>query len=237
MYKGNKILLIIIARGGSKRLPDKNIRILHGKPMIYYAIRAAIGSKYADHIVVSTDSKKIAKVSKKYGAEVPFMRPVKLSTDTVAVYPVLQHAVNFYVSKKFYPDIIMLVKPTSPLVLSKDIDGVVKKLFETKTKSCFSACEITERPEWMYKFNKHNKPQPFIKRGNDLNAISQDLPKLYRINGAVYAMKKDLLMGQDLLFSDYPSMYIMPRERSVDIDDLFDFNVAAMFMKELKLNV
>jgi N-acylneuraminate cytidylyltransferase/CMP-N,N'-diacetyllegionaminic acid synthase len=231
MYKGKKIMIIIIARGGSKRLPDKNTKRLYGKPLIGHVIKAALGSKHKDRVVVSTDSKEIAKIARKYGAEVPFLRPASLATNTAKAVSVLQHAVSFFSSRNFNPDIVVFTKPTSPLVLPEDIDGTIEEMFKTKTDSCFSACAIGERPEWMYAIKK-GRPILFSGDAKALQIRHQDLPKLYRINGAVYVMKKEILMKKNKFIGDNPSIFMMSRERSVDIDEQIDFQLAEALMRD-----
>lgn len=233
MYKGKKILSIIIARGGSKRLPNKNTRNMDGKPLIAHVVRATVGSKYSDKVIISTDSPKIARIAKKYGAEVPFLRPAELATDTSTALSVLQHAVRFCSAHGFVPDVIVFTKPTSPLVLSEDIDGTIEKMFKTKTTSCFSASEIGERPEWMYVIKK-GQSRLFLNNQKTLQMRSQDFPKIYRINGAVYAMTRNVLMKKNQFIDKKPSMFIMPRERSVDIDELVDFKIAEALLRSQK---
>src|SRR3989344_8717445 len=225
MYKNNKILCVIPARGGSKRLPGKNIKKIGGKPMIAHAILATKESKYVDRVVVSTDDSAIAKVAKKYKAEIPFMRPPKLAIDTAPTLPVIQHTVSFYESKlKFKPNLIILIQPTNPLIITEDVNKTIETLFKTKTNTCFTVTEISQRPEWMYRLDS-KKPELFIKKGGGLKKRSQDLPRLGIINGTVYAMKYNTLMKENKIYDDNTSIYIMHRERSVDIDDHFDFKV------------
>lgn len=229
----DKIITIIPARGGSKRLPGKNIKPLNGKPMIAYAIRAALEAKGVDRVIVSTDDKEIAAIAKKYGAEVPFLRPTELATDTATTVSVLQHTVNWLKeSEKYDTDTVVLIQPTSPLVLSEDIDQAIEKLQATDANSCLSVCEIKERPEWMYEF-VNGKVKPYL--ALEMREIrSQDLKKLYRINGAVYAIKKDFLMKNSRVIDDKNmEAIIMPPERSVDIDELADFLLAEVLMKQL----
>ena len=233
MYKNKKILAIIPARGGSKRIPRKNIKLLNGKPLISYAINAAKKSKYIDRIIVSTDDKKIARVAKKCGAEVPFMRPAELASDTASALPVIQHAVRYFEDKKkFKPDLIVIVQPTSPLVIAEDIDGTIEKIVTTGTNSCFSASKISQRPEWMYLLN-NKKPTLFLNKSS-LKARSQDLPELGIINGAVYVMTHNTIMKRNKIIDENTSIYLMPRERTVDIDELFDFQLAEFLMKANK---
>lgn len=232
MLQDRKILIIVSARGGSKRLPNKNIKPLNGKPLISYAIAAALASKHRDKVVVSTDSPKIARVAAKYGAEVPFLRPAALATDNASLVPALQHAVRYYASTGFHPDIVLRVSPTSPLVLPEYIDGAIETMLKTKTTSCFSACEIGERPEWMYGLRR-GRPFLFLGKEEALRTRSQDLPKLYRTNGAVGVFEVDVLMKENKIYSDNASIFIMPRERSVDIDEQIDFTIAEALMTRL----
>lgn len=229
-FENNKILAIIPARGGSKRLPGKNIKKIGGKPMIAHAILAALGSRYIDRVIVSTDDPAIAKVAKKYGAEVPFMRPAELASDTAPTLPVLQHAVTYMESQAgFKPDLTVLIQPTNPLVRSEDVNGAIEKMIATKTNSCFSVCEISQRPEWMYRMDS-GLVKLFLKQKTGPTKRSQELPRLAIINGSVYATKYDTLMKRGRIRDENTSIYVMPRERSVDIDDLFDFELAEFLL-------
>lgn len=211
-------------------MPGKNIKKIGGKPMIAHAILAAKKSKYIDRTVVSTDNPAIAQIAGRHGAETPFLRPAKLAGDTALTLPVLQHAVGYYENKeKFKPNIIVLIQPTNPLIKSWDIDYAIEKMVKTGTKSCFSGTEISQRPEWMYRLDS-KKPKLFLSSKNIETKRSQDLPKLGIINGAIYIMSYDTLMKKNKIQDDSVSIYLMPRERSVDIDDLFDFELAEFLM-------
>lgn len=234
-YKNKQILVIIPARGGSKRLPGKNIKKIGGKPMIAYAIEAAKKSKYVDRVVVSTDDPAIAKVARKYSAEVPFIRPAELASDTATTLPVLQHAVA-YIERQddFKPDLVVLIQPTNPLVKSEDIDGTIEKMILTKTNSCFTVSEISQRPEWMYRMDT-NHAKLFLNEDKGPTKRSQDLPRLAIINGTVYVTKYDTLMKKGLIRDDInTSIYLMPKERSIDIDNMFDFELAKFLIKQVK---
>lgn len=225
------ILCIIPARGGSKRLPRKNIKLLNGKPMIAYAIEAAKKTQLLEHIIVSTDDHEIAEVSKKYGAEVPFLRPMELASDTASTINVLVHAVNFFETEnKTALKYVVLIQPTAPLLTAADIDGAIKKIIDQKTQSCVSMCEIIERPEWTYTL-QDGIPTPYGEQHN-ISSRTQDLPELYRINGAVYVSSRELLMNKHKILNEESlSTIIMPRERSVDIDTLTDFIIAEALLK------
>jgi len=234
MYRNKTILAIIPARGGSRRIPGKNIKLLSGKPLIAYSINAALKSKYIDRVIVSTDSKEIARVAQKYKAEVPFLRPKKLSGDKATTVSALRHAVRFLEEQENYKaDIIVLLQPTTPLILPEDIDETVKKLVKTNSNSCVSLCEISERPEWMYKIKK-NKANPFMRAKNSAKRI-RSLPEIFRLNGGIYATKRDILMKKNRIIDNSNlSAMVMPRERSIDIDEPFDFLIAEAMIKHNK---
>jgi CMP-N,N'-diacetyllegionaminic acid synthase len=228
-----RILTIIPARGGSKRLPGKHLRLFLDKPLIAYAIDAAKGSKYIDRLIVTTDDKEIAAVAKECGADVPFMRPPELATDTAPTLPVLQHAVAFLEKEGEKFDTIVLLQPTVPGVLAQHVDAAIEKLLETHTNSCVSVCEIVDRPEWMYHLDQKGNATPYSIE--DPAVRSQDLPKLYRLNGAVYVTTRDVLMNGNKIVDDAScSAVIMPRERSVDIDTAADFALAEQLLKEFQ---
>jgi len=229
MYNGKKVLCIIPARGGSKRLPGKNIKLLNGVPLTGYAIRAAKGSKYIDRVIVSTDSEEIARVAREYGAEVPFMRPVELATDTTPTLPVLQHAVKFFEEKGERFDLIVLIQPTVPGVEVSDVDATIERLVKTVMHSAITICPIIDPPEWMYRIDAECRLQKYV---DSPASRGQDLEKLYRINGAVYVTERDTLMKESKIIDNASCAgVLMQRERSVDIDTAFDFSVAELALK------
>lgn len=233
-YKNNKILVIIPARGGSKRLPHKNIKLLNGKPMIAYSIAAALKSKYVDRVVVSTDDKKTARIAKRYKADVPFLRPAYLATDNATVVSVMKHAVNHYQKNENYnPDLVVLMHLTTPLVLADDIDKAIEKITQTKANSCISICEISERPEWMFKIKEGDKAVPFIRLSDEKHSSKQMLPQIFKVNGAVYVTRIDILMKKSKIIDENSLVAtFMPRERSVDVDELMDFKLAGVLMRD-----
>jgi len=229
MYKNKKILCIIPARGGSKRLPGKNIKLLNGMPLIGYAIAAAKCSQYIDKVIVSTDDETIACVAREQEAEVPFMRPAELALDTVHTAPVLQHAVKQTETEGLHFDFIVLMQPNSPGVLTQDVDSAIEELERSGANSCVSVCEITDRPERMYRMVE-GRITTYV---GGSQTRSQDMPKLFRLNGAVYVMTRATLMGKGVVYDDNDSCVaiVMPRERSVDIDTEFDFAIAKVLME------
>ncbi len=230
MYKNKKIIAVIPARGGSKRIPRKNIKLLAGKPLIVYAIEAALKSKYLDRVIVSTEDEEIAAIAKQCGAEIPFIRPMELATDAAKTLDTLQHSVKFLEENENYkPDLIILIQSTSPLVLTEDIDKAVEKSLETNANSCATFCEITERPEWMYKIEDGKAKLFFEQKIQETR--TQYLPKIFRLNGAVYVIKYDTLMIENKILDNANlAAVIMPKERSIDIDEPIDFEITEFLM-------
>lgn len=233
MHKDKKILCIIPARGGSKRLPGKNIKLLNGIPLIGYAIAAAKGSQHVDRVIVSTDNESIAKMAREQGAEVPFMRPIELASDTTPTLPVLQHVVKHFedVGEKF--DLIVLIQPTVPGVESGDVDAAIDKLVSAGANSCVSLCDIIDHPEWMYRLGAEERITPYVENAP---VQSQNMEQLYRLNGAIYVTSRDVLMEKGKIYNNDNCTYIlMPRERSTDIDTQLDFVIAEQLMKNRNL--
>lgn len=224
------ILALIPARGGSKTVPRKNIKLLNGKPLIYYTIREAKKSKYLSHIIVSTEDKEIAKIAREYGAEV-IPRPLELAKDDTPSLPVYQQVIrHLEEAENFHPGIIVILQPTSPLRLVQDIDRAIEKFLQTNCDSVVSVCEAECPPYWMYTLEK-DKLKSVIE-GGDKIIRRQDAPKVYRLNGAVYVTHRDIIMKDNRVLGSDTRAYIMPLERSVDIDTELDFKFAELLMKE-----
>src|SRR3989338_56999 len=229
MYRKQSIVVLIPARGGSKRLPNKNLLPLGGKPLAARAVLAAKGSRYADRILVTTDSSAIAKIAQKAGAEVPFMRPARLAGDASPIIATIVHTLTFLKKEEHWqPDIVVLVQPTSPFVLAKDIDSAIETLIRKKVNSCVSVTPITERPEWMFTLKKEMLEQRFK---TPLFIRSQDLPALYRLNGAVYASRRSVYAKKTAFDLKSLAGIVMPPERSIDIDTPEDFKAAQILCK------
>ncbi|NQT06198.1 MAG: acylneuraminate cytidylyltransferase family protein [Candidatus Omnitrophica bacterium] len=228
---------VIHARGGSVRLPLKNIKRLCGKPLISYMIKAALESRLLGRVIVSTDHPKIKAAALKYGGEVPFSRPENISGDCASTL-VTQHAAYFIEKKEGKKiDIIVTLQPTSPFCKGSDIDECIKLLLRNKNLgSVFSAVEITEYPEWMFTLKGRNKAEPYIPgRWNGKRALRRYLNKMVVPNGAIYATRRDNLFKENALITKMTAAYLMPRERSVDIDEKLDFEFAEFMAKKRKL--
>lgn len=227
----NKIIAIIPARGGSKGIPKKNIKSLAGKPMVAYTIEAALKSEYLDRTIVSTDDEKIAEIARKYGAEVPFMRPKELAEDDVPAIPyVLRHAVEeLKRSEGFDVDIIVMLQPTSPLRGTKYINLAIEKLITTKCDWAATVSEANPHPFRMRRM-KGDKLEPLFEAEN-IWAQRQDFPPIYHLNGAVYVTWKDVIMGKEVFQNKDWRGIIMKEEDAIDIDTLTDFLVAESILK------
>jgi N-acylneuraminate cytidylyltransferase/CMP-N,N'-diacetyllegionaminic acid synthase len=224
------MLAIIPAKKNSKRLPNKNIKSFHGKPLIWYSIREAKKSKKISNLLVSTDSYKIAKLSKKFGANVPFLRPKKFSKSNSTLLDVCKHTLKFIEDKnnKKYSSVIVL-QPTSPLRLYKDIDNAIKIFNKTKADVLASFSEA--KPiEWHRKLSKIGQFKNYLTRKN---SNYQKMKKNYLLNGSIYIFSRDFIKAKKKKFKFFS--YIMPKERSVDIDTIEDLEYASYLYKKLKL--
>ena len=232
MIKGKSVLAIIPARGGSKGLPGKNIKVLCGKPLIVWSIEQAMCCDNIDRIVVSTDDENIAKAAKKYGAEVPFMRPPELASDTATTVDVIFHTIDWFKKHEDYrPEYILLLQPTSPLRALEDIRGAIQTVKDKDAQAVVSVCETDHHPWWTNTLPENSNMKDFL-RPEILNKRRQDLPVFYRLNGAIYLTDTDYLREQNSFLGPDTFAYNMPQERSIDIDSDLDFKVAGLLMEE-----
>ena len=221
------LLAIIPARGKSKRLKKKNIKVLMNKPLIAWTIRAAKASKKIDKVVVSTEDNSIAKISKKYGAEIPFMRPMRLSKDNVSGVEPAIHAIK---KLKGY-DWLLLLQPTSPLRKTKDIDGIIEFCKKKKAHSAVSLSKIQKKNEWKYILNKDKTILPYKKCSKTKRLNKKDI---YSLNGALYLIKIQWLLKKKNFIDQNTLGYVMPNSRSIDIDTIEDWNKLKNYLKKKK---
>lgn len=208
-----KLLALIPARGGSKGIPRKNIKLLSGKPLIAWTIDAAKQATCIDRIVVTTEDEEIAAVARQFGAEVPFKRPTELAADdTPGIAPVL-HALEQL--PEF--DWVLLLQPTSPLRSVVDIEGIVNLCLERAAPAAVSVCEVDKHPDWMYQRDEADRLQPLIPNRPDITR-RQDLAPVYALNGALYLARTDWLQQRKNFIGPETLGYRMPRERSADLD-------------------
>ena len=234
MNGNEKVLAIIPARGGSKRLPGKNILPLAGKPLIAWTIESAINSGLFDKVIVNTDDNEIAKVALEYGAEIPFLRPKELAEDTSSSIDVLVHTIQWYKANNIEFTHVALLQPTSPLRTSKDIVNAWDLMVKTQTESVISVCEVEHPIQWTYNLDTRGIMSSIFE---DNDKRSQDYKKNYRLNGAIYIANIDLLLEhRKVLTSDNSVGYLMSREASVDIDKQLDFKFAEFIVKTASFN-
>ena len=230
------ILCVITARGNSKGLPGKNIKILGGKPLIAYSIDAAKKSTLITHTIVSTDSPEIAEVARNHGGDVPFLRPGELATDVAGHVEVMQHATAFMEEKLgIVFDYMVIFQPTSPFRTKEDIDGTIQKLIETNADSAVSLVEIDSayNPIKIKKM-EGGRVLPYCMEEPE-GIRRQDLPKAYRRSSAVYAMRRDLLMKEGRLYGNFTVGYVTPKERLNDIDTAQDWVLAEEILESLRI--
>ena len=226
-----KILAIIPARGGSKRVPKKNIKSTNGKPLIYYSINSALQSQYIDKVIVSTDDEEIKEISIHFGAEI-VERPSNLAEDESTTIDVVFHVLDMLKENSYEPTIIILIQPTSPLRDIEDIDKAIELFLKSKCDTLMSVRETKHPPFWCFKLEEGLLKTIFdIKY---LSIISQDLEKAYQLNGSIYIARPKVLKRNKSFYSENTIPYIMPFEKSIDIDDEFDFMIAEFLMQKLK---
>lgn len=232
MINGKEILAIIPARGGSKGLPGKNVKKICGRPLIAWSIKEAKDCDCIDRIVVSTDDSQIAQFAEEYGAEVPFIRPAELASDTASMIEVILHALTWFKKyERYQPEYILLLQPTSPLRLAKDIDGGVRTLMEENASAVVSVCETDHHPWWSNIVPESGSMKDFFP-SEILNKRRQELPVFYRLNGAMYLAEVNYLHKHHGFFGPATFAYKMPKERSIDIDSAIDFKLASLLMAE-----
>ncbi len=222
------VLGVISARGGSKALPRKNVACLGGKPLIAHTIEAALGASLMGRVVVSTDDAEIAAVSRRWGAETPFMRPSELAGDESTSFPVLAHAVRWLSENEGYePAYAMLLQPTSPLRTSKDIDGAITLALEKDADSVVSVYPPKQHPHWMKTLDEDGRLSDYVEWERDYSQ-RRTLPPVFALNGAIFLVRHALAMTGDSFYTERSYGYVMPPERSLDIDTAFDLEVAEL---------
>ncbi|MFT6732535.1 MAG: CMP-N-acetylneuraminic acid synthetase [Polaribacter sp.] len=231
MLNNKRVLALIPARGGSKRLPRKNILPLNEKPLISWTIEAALNSRIIDRVVVSTDCKDISDTSLAYGADVPFERPQDISGDSATSFDVVLHALNQLKRVGDNYDIIILLQPTSPLRCSIDIENAFNLFNEKNASGIVSVCEMDHSPLWSNTLPEDLSLTKFLPE--DLhNKRSQELQAYYRLNGAIYITNvKELLNQEKFILKNSCYAFIMDNNKSVDIDTLDDFHLAEYYLK------
>ena len=230
-----KILSIILARGGSKGIKDKNIKKLGKLPLIAWTIKEALKSKKNLTVYLSTDSKKIANIGKRYGAKIPFIRPKKFAKDTSSSVDAIEHAINFLKKKNLNFDYVLLLEPTSPLRTYQDIDRAINKITSKNYDSLVSVSKLEAfHPSFLYKQNRKGYLSPF-RESVKKNIRRQDLETMYFLEGSIYISKVTTLMKKRTFCHDKTIPFIMPKWKSIEIDDKLDLVMAEAIIKKKNL--
>ena len=229
MINNKRVIALIPARGGSKRLPQKNILPLAGKPLIGWTIEAAKQSSYIDRIIVSTDDSTIADISLLFSAEVPELRPNFLATDEAKTEDVVLHILDKFIEDE---EILIILQPTSPLRTSKHIDESLEFFNKKSADAIISVCQCEHSPLWTNTLPENLSMNNFIDKIN--NVRSQELPNYYRLNGAIYCYSiKEIISQNKLFYNDNTFAYIMEKEHSIDVDDSLDFKYCQFFLENV----
>tara|TARA_R110002095_G_scaffold103660_1_gene90858 strand:+ start:13129 stop:13857 length:729 start_codon:yes stop_codon:yes gene_type:complete len=224
---------LITARGGSKGVPRKNIQMLAGKPLIAWTIEAALQSQELDRVIVSTDDREIASISRRYGAEVPFMRPLELALDGSSHVDVVLHAIDWLVEHEQYDtEYVTMLQPTSPFRIAEDIDGAIQFAREKNAKSVIGMMEALSHPVCLRNMNDEGLLLEIFPAQEESTLRRQVLPDVYAFNGALYVIRTDSFRAEKT-FRPYQETYgyKMPTERSWEIDTEWEFLVASLLME------
>ncbi|MCL5029018.1 MAG: acylneuraminate cytidylyltransferase family protein [Bacteroidetes bacterium] len=232
-----EILCIIPARGGSKSIPKKNIVNLCGKPLIAHSITQALQSKLINRCIVTTDSEEIAKIAKKYGAIVPFIRPLKFAQDNTPDLPVFQHTLKWLATcEKYFPDIVVHLRPTAPIRRVSDIDKAISMLIDNRSAdSLRSICAPSQSPFKMWKIHDgYLKPLFNIKGKESFNLPRQKLPTVYWQNASIDVIRYETIMNKNSMSGKKIIPFLMDKTFSIDIDDYLDLKLAELVLTNFK---
>jgi N-acylneuraminate cytidylyltransferase len=230
-----RILGLIPARGGSKGVPGKNIKLLAGKPLLAYTAEPALKSRLLTKVLLSTDSAEIAEVGKQLGLYVPFLRPAELALDTTPTLPAVQHALEFLKSIGEEFDAVCLLQATNPLRKPEDIDSAIKKFIGGNYDSLFSMLEVPleYNPYWTFLENEKGLLHLAIGGGTEPLSRRQLLPKAYHREGSIYISKTQVVMSCNSLFGDKIGGYLLKTEFPINIDTMEDWAKAEEYFKNL----
>jgi len=223
---------LITARGGSTGLPGKNIKPLIDKPLLAWTIEAALSSRTLSRVILSTDDDDIAAIGQRYGAEVPFRRPAALATADASHVAVVEHALNWHVQQTAREvEHVMLLQPTSPLRTAEDIDAAAELAHTHRADAVVSVCHVTQHPYLAKRVDADGCLQAFMP--TDIGYLRRQVfPQLYYPNGALYWIRTDVFRASQSFFPARTLPYVMPADRSLDIDTPFDFYLAELLLRD-----
>ena len=226
-----RVLGLIPARGGSKGIPRKNIRLLCGKPLLHYTIEAGLAARQLSRVILSTEDEEIAEVGRRGGVDVPFLRPPELAEDETPMLPVVQHTIRWMEERNEYFDAICLLQPTNPLRRPEDIDGAIELLQQSGADSVISFFDVGEKhPARMKYISSDGRviDPPFAEKVEGQRR--QDLPKLYLREGSIYLTRRNVLMEKNSFKGDDCRAWIIPEVRACNIDTPFDLFIAKQLL-------
>jgi len=224
------VVAVVTARGGSVGIPGKNIRPLAGKPMIAWTLDVAHACTKLSRVIVSTDDPEIARIARDCGTEVPFLRPPELATATASHLSVIEHALDWLESSSRLPEYVVLLQPTSPLRLPKDVDGAIALALEKRAIAVIGVTKLDKHPFIAKKILPDGTLEDFVPN-NCEDLRRQNLPPAYTINGAVYVNRSTALRSDRTFFPARAYGYVMPPSRSLDIDTPLDFFLVEQVLK------
>lgn len=228
------VLFVIAARGGSKGVPRKNIKLLGGMPLIAYKIISAQKCQYDKRIIVSTDDDEIADISKKYGADVPFIRPKELATDSASSIDVVLHAMDWVSendTRKY--DYVCLLEPSSPFASYRDLDEALRILDECRGDTLLGMKEVEVTTNFIHPLDENGGLSEFYYALENLSSLRrQDQKREYTMNGCMYISRWNYFVKNKMFHSVKSIPYIMPEEKSIEIDTLFDYEIARMLIEK-----
>ena len=232
MYKENKILAVIPARGGSKGVPRKNIIEVGGHPLIKYTIDCGKNSKYLDRVVISTEDLLIKRVAEENGGDVPFLRPKELAEDTSKTIDCIVHAVNTLKSMGEEYDYVMILQNTVPLRKSWHVDESIEMLIDSSERSLVSISEVDEHPILMRTLNEDKTVKNLLQMNSTMRR--QDFPKFYKVDGAIAIQKIDDEFNLETSINDGKLGYVIERKYSTDIDNYLDIKIIEYYLEKEK---
>lgn len=227
MIAAQTVLVVIPARGGSKGLPGKNILPLAGKPLIAWSIEAAFACSEVDRVIVSSDDAQIMATARALGCEVPFVRPATLASDNASGIDVILHALE---TLPEHYDWVVVLQPTSPLRLAADVRTCLEMCLSHNAPACVTVVP-TKSPFWSYFLAEDHTMTPVLGKDNTQKG-RQQLPQAYTLNGAVYVVRSDWFRKNRVFVCPETCAYVMPVERSVDVDTALDFKLASLLLEE-----
>lgn len=225
MIAGKRVIAVIAARGGSKGLPRKNMLEIGDRPMLAWSIEAAHNSRYIDRTVFSSEDEELMETARRWHCEVPFRRPAELASDEAAIIDAIFHAIDT-LGEPF--DLVVLLQATSPLRLPSDIDGSLEALVRAGAPACVSVTVPAKPPFWNYLLDEKGKLVPLLPEYNKANR-RQNLPQAYVLNGATFVAEIEWLRQSRTFVGPETVSWVMPQDRSVDIDNGHDLELARWF--------